>query len=142
MEEFIGGGRSPQTNKQCRVVFYHNLSPDSADQTASAELMKRRDKNTADVYGVQLIAVYVDHAYLTQTERPAFEKMLADARNGQFDFIITKSIERFAPTAEDTVQAIEELLSQPKPVRVIFESERLDSNIIHSIVPILRGCCT
>ena len=55
---------------------------------------------------------------------------------------ITKSIERFAPTSEDTIQAIEMLLSLPNPVTVVFERDMLDSNVIHSVVPILRGCCT
>ncbi len=142
MEEFIGGGWSLQTNKHCRVAFYHNLCPALMDQTVTAELMKHRDMHTADNYGVQLSEVYVDHAYNADTERTAFEKMLADARDGRFEWIITKSIERFAPTAEDTIQAIEELLSLPNPVMVYFESDMLDSNVIHSVVPILRGCCT
>ena len=112
------------------------------DQTVSIELMKHRDKHIAENYGVQLSEVYVDHAYNVETARPAFEKMLKDAKNGSFDMIITKSISQFAPTSEDTIQAIEELLSLPNPVTVFFESDMLDSNIIHSVVPILRGCCT
>ena len=112
------------------------------DQTVSIELMKHRDKHIAENYGVQLSEVYVDHAYNVETERPAFEKMLKDAKNGSFDMIITKSISQFAPTSEDTIQAIEELLSLPNPVTVFFESDMLDSNVIHSVVPILRGCCT
>lgn len=103
--------------------------------------MRHRDKHSADKYGVQLIEVYVDHAYSAETERPAFGQMLEDARNGRFDCIITKSIERFAPTSEETITAIEELLSLTNPVTVIFESDMLDSNVIHSVVPILRGCC-
>ena len=142
MVELLMGGFSSHTAQQCRAAFYHNLSPDPVEQTVTAELMKHRDKHTADIYGVQLSDVYVDHAYSTETERPAFEQMLGDARNGRFDCIITKSIERFAPTSEDTIQAIEMLLSLPNPVTVIFESDMLDSNVIHSVVPILRGCCT
>ena len=113
----------------------------SVEQTVTAELMKHTDKHSADNYGVQLIEVYVDHAYSAETERPAFEQMLEDAKNGRFDCIITKSIERFAPTSEETIQVIEELLSLPNPVTVIFESDMLDSNVIHSVIPILRGCC-
>ena len=64
-----------------------------------------------------------------------------ELRNGRFDCIITKSIERFAPTSEETIQVIEELLSLQNPVTVIFESDMLDSNVIHSVIPILRGCC-
>ena len=142
MFELLRGGFPSHTAQQCRAAFYHNLSPDSVDQSITAELMRHRDKHSADNYSVQLIEVYVDHAYNAEKERPAFEKMLEDARNGQFEFIITKSIERFAPTSEDTIQAIEMLLSLPNPVTVVFERDMLDSNVIHSVVPILRGCCT
>ena len=141
MFELLRGGFPSHTAQQCRAAFYHNLSPDPVDQSITTELMKHRDKFSADNYSVQLIEVYVDHAYSAETERPAFEQMLEDARNGRFDCIITKSIERFAPTSEETIQVIEELLSLPNPVTVIFESDMLDSNVIHSVIPILRGCC-
>ncbi|HQM01430.1 MAG TPA: recombinase family protein [Ruminococcus flavefaciens] len=141
MVELLRGGFSSHTAQQCRAAFYHNLSPDPVEQTVTAELMKHRDKHTADIYGVQLSDVYVDHAYNAEKKRPAFEKMLEDAKNGRFDCIITKSIERFAPISEETIQVIEELLSLPNQVTVIFESDMLDSNVIHSVIPILRGCC-
>lgn len=139
MVELFRDGFSSHTAQQCRIAFYHNLSPDTMNQTITAELIKHRDKHIAEKYGVQLNAVYVDYA---DTKRPAFEKMLSDAKTGSFDIIITKSIAQFAPTSEDTIQAIEELLSLPNPVTVFFESDMLDSNVIHSVVPILRGCCT
>ena len=141
MFELLRGGFPSHTAQQCRAAFYHNLSPDPVDQSITAELMKHRDKFSADKYGVQMCEVYVDHAYSVEAERPAFEQMLEDARNGRFDCIITKSIEQFAPTSEETIQVIEELLSLQNPVTVIFESDMLDSNVIHSVIPILRGCC-
>lgn len=141
MFELLRGGFPSHTAQQCRAAFYHNLCPDLVDQSITEELMRHRDKHSADNYGVQLIEVYVDHAYSAETERPAFEQMLEEARNGRFDCIITKSIERFAPTSKETIQVIEELLSLPNPVTVIFESDMLDSNVIHSVIPILRGCC-
>lgn len=141
MFELLRGGFPSHTAQQCRAAFYHNLCPDLVDQSITEELMRHRDKHSADNYGVQLIELYVDHAYSAETERPAFEQMLEEARNGRFDCIITKSIERFAPTSEETIQVIEELLSLPNPVTVIFESDMLDSNVIHSVIPILRGCC-
>jgi len=140
--ELLRGVFLSQTRQRRRAAFYHNLSLQTMDQTVSIELMKHRDKHIAENYGVQLSEVYVDHAYNVETARPALEKMLKDAKNGSFDMIITKSISQFAPTSEDTIQAIEELLSLPNPVTVFFESDMLDSNIIHSVVPILRGCCT
>ena len=141
MFELLRGGFPSHTAQQCRAAFYHNLCPDPVDQSITAELMRHRDKHSADNYGVRLFEVYVDHTYSVEAERPAFEQMLEDARNGRFDCIITKSIERFAPTSEETITAIEELLSLPNPVTVIFESDMLDSNVIHSVIPILRGCC-
>ena len=140
--ELLRGGFSSHTAQKYRVAFYHNLSPDTLNQTISTEILKHRDKHSADNYGVQLSGVYVDHAYHMQTERPAFEKLIADARSGEFDWIITKSIAQFAPSSEETIRVIEELLELPHPVTVIFESDMLDSNVIHSVVPILRGCCT
>ena len=92
MFELLRGGFPSHTAQQCRAAFYHNLSPDPVDQSITAELMKHRDKFSADNYSVQLIEVYVDHAYSAETERPAFEQMLEDARNGRFDCIITKCI--------------------------------------------------
>lgn len=142
MVELLRGGFPSHTAQRRRVAFYHNFSPIPINQNVSIEPMKHRDKHTADNYGVQLSEVYVDHAYGAETERPAFQKMLEDAKNGCFELIITKSIARFAPTSEDTIQVIEELLSLANPVTVFFESDMLDSNIIHSVVPILRGCCT
>ena len=142
MVELLRGGFPSHTAQRRRAAFYHNLSLQTVNQTVSIELMKHRDKLTADNYGVQLSEVYVDHAYGAETERPAFEKMLEDARNGGFELIITKSISQFAPTSEDTIHAIEELLSLPNPVTVFFESDMLDSKVIHSVVPLLRGCCT
>ena len=39
------------------VAFYHNLSPDTLNQTISTEILKHRDKHSADNYGVQLSEV-------------------------------------------------------------------------------------
>lgn len=140
MFEFIRECNSLHTSQQCRAVFYHNLEPDPMHQTILTEMMKHRDRHIAENYSVQLNAVYIDQAYNTWTKRDAFENMLADAKSDNFDIIITKSIEQFAPTSEDTIRIIEELLSLPNPVTVFFESDMLDSNVIHSIVPILRRC--
>lgn len=69
MFELLRGGFSSHTAQKYRVAFYHNLSPDTLNQTISTEILKHRDKHSADNYGVQLSEVYVDHAYHMQTER-------------------------------------------------------------------------
>lgn len=77
-------------------------------------------------------------AYQSQT----MDKMLLDARAGKFDLLLTDTIDRFAASANEVIQYIEELLSLETPVRVYFLNDMLDSDTIHSILPILRGCCT
>lgn len=72
-------------------------------------------------------------------KRPSFEMMMEDARAGKFDLLITESIERFAPTAEETMQCTEELRDLPTPVIVRFLKDRIDSETVHSIIPIIRG---
>lgn len=72
-------------------------------------------------------------------KRPLFEMMMEDARAGKFDLLITESIERFAPTAEETMQCTEELRDLPTPVTVRFLKDRIDSETVHSIIPIIRG---
>ncbi len=72
-------------------------------------------------------------------KRPSFEMMMEDARAGKFDLLITESIERFAPTAEETMRCTEELRDLPKPVMVRFLKDRIDSETVHSIIPIIRG---
>lgn len=72
-------------------------------------------------------------------KRPSFEMMMEDARAGKFDLLITESIERFAPTAEETMQCTEELRDLPQPVMVRFLKDRIDSETVHSIIPIIRG---
>ena len=67
------------------MLNHSDIDYSTMNQTITAELIKHRDKHIAEKYGVQLNAVYVDHA---DTERPAFEKMLADAKTGSFDIII------------------------------------------------------
>lgn len=72
-------------------------------------------------------------------KRPSFEMMMEDARAGKFDLLITESIERFTPTAEETMQCTEELRGLPTPVMVRFMRDRIDSKTVHSIIPIIRG---
>lgn len=74
------------------------------------------------------------------SSRPSMDKMLSDARADKFDLLLTDTIDRFADSADEVIQYIEELLSLEMPVRVYFLNDMLDSDTIHSILPILRRC--
>ena len=70
--------------------------------------------------------VYADAGFTgTKSNRPEFQRMLADCRAGRIDIILTKSISRFARntlTLLDTVRELKEL-----GVDVFFEKENLHS---------------
>lgn len=126
-----------------RIAYYHNLSVESPDSVVSDELLKYRNKQATKQNGCWKYAdTYIDHAYgcTGQSERPAFGQMIADARSGKFDLLIVRSLDGFTPTVEDTLNTVEELLALPSPVTIRFVQEMLDSEIIHAVIPILRGC--
>ena len=137
----IRENKIPYVCRQCRVAFYHNLSPDPMNQTITYALLKKQDKCTAErVYGAHLSAVYIDHAYTGEVlpERPGFTKLLEDARAGKFDMIVTSTLKQFTASSDETLQVTEELLALPDPVVVRFEKDLLDSEFIHEILPLLR----
>lgn len=70
--------------------------------------------------------VYADKAVSgTTTNRPEFQRMLEDARNGQIDIILTKSISRFARNTVDLLETVRELKALGIEVR--FEKEKINS---------------
>ena len=57
--------------------------------------------------------------------RDEFQKMMQDCRRGQHDYIITKSVTRFARNTVDSIQAIREL--KALGIGIYFEKERVDT---------------
>jgi len=57
--------------------------------------------------------------------REEFNRMIADAINGEFDLIITKSVSRFARNTVDTLSAVRKL--KDAGVEVFFEKEQIFS---------------
>lgn len=57
--------------------------------------------------GWDYAGVYSDKAYTgTKAERPDFERLLNDCKNGKIDMIITKSISRFARNTLDLLEIV------------------------------------
>ena len=70
--------------------------------------------------------VYADEAYTgTKDERPEFQRLLTDCRNGKLDIVLTKSISRFARNTVTTLETIREL--KLLGVDVWFEREKIHS---------------
>ncbi|MBQ6481299.1 MAG: recombinase family protein [Anaerolineaceae bacterium] len=74
-------------------------------------------------------SVYVDEGIsgTSLKHRDAFNEMLADAKRGKIDLIITKSVSRFARNVKDFLTAVHELAEHVPPIGVFFESENIFS---------------
>ena len=59
------------------------------------------------------------------TNRSGFNRMLDDTRKGKFDYIVTKSISRFARNTVDTINTIREL--KGLNIGVYFEKENINT---------------
>ncbi|NLD97329.1 MAG: recombinase family protein, partial [Synergistaceae bacterium] len=72
------------------------------------------------------IGVYADEALTgTKGDRPEFQRLIADCRARKIDFIITKSISRFARNTVDLLETVRELKSLG--VGVFFEEQNINS---------------
>lgn len=70
--------------------------------------------------------VYADYGISgTKENRPEFQRMLKDAREGKVDIILTKSITRFARNTVTLLQTVREL--KDLGVEVIFEKDCMSS---------------
>lgn len=113
-----------------RVCAYCRVSTEEESQATSYDLqvsyytdyIKRNSS-------WKFAGVYADEGISgTSTKnREQFLQMIQDCRDGKIDYIITKSISRFARNTLDCLQYIRELKNLPKPVGVFFEKENLDT---------------
>ena len=72
------------------------------------------------------VKVYYDEGISgTKQDRPAFQQMLQDAKDGKIDLIITKSISRFARNTVTLLEAVRKL--KKYDVDVYFEEQRIHS---------------
>lgn len=118
----------PIYNIPLRVTYYARVSSDTDEQINSLDnqiayyedLIK---KNTAWTY----VPGYVDEGLsgISTKKRKHFNEMIADAKDGAFDLIITKEISRFARNTLDSLQYTRELLGWG--VGVFFQNDNINT---------------
>lgn len=116
----------PFPTKQ-RVAIYCRVSSASGAQlhslAAQASYLTKYVMSRGDWY---LTDIYLDvESGSSTTGREELKRMMEDAKRGNFDLIITKSISRFGRNTEDIVTAIHTLASHG--VYVFFEGDNLNS---------------
>lgn len=123
----LGKGRSI-FDLPLRVTFYARVSTDKDEQLNSLE-------NQVHYYTELIqskscwtyIPGYVDEGIsgTSTRKRESFLRMIQDAKEGRFDFIITKEISRFSRSTLDSIQYTQELLEHN--VGVFFQNDNINT---------------
>ncbi len=111
-----------------RVTFYARVSTESDEQLNSLdnqisffENFIKSNKNWTYVKG------YIDEGISGSTvkKRKKFLQMIADAKSGCFDLIVTKEVSRFSRNLSDSIKYTQELLAND--VGVYFQSNGINT---------------
>ena len=117
----------PQSARARKVAAYARISMenDRTPKSLSAQI-SRYSELIQSTPGWEYAGVYADSGISgTTTNRPQFRAMLAAARSGQIDLILTKSISRFARNTVDLLETIRAL--KTFGVKVRFEKENIST---------------
>ena len=111
-----------------RVTFYARVSTDREEQLNSLEnqiqyytdLIRSKSSWT-------YVPGYIDEGIsgTSTRKRDSFLRMIADAKAGRFDFIITKEISRFSRSTLDSIWYTQELLEHD--VGVLFQNDNINT---------------
>ncbi len=132
----------PQPIQKLRVAAYCRVSTDSDDQRDSLEAQKRHFDAQIRLHSDwENAGIYYDFGISgTKAEaRDGLQSLLQACRNGRVDYVLTKSVSRFARNTVDCLSVVRELLSYHIPI--YFEKENLDTGSMESelILSVLSG---
>ena len=116
----------PATNT--RVAAYCRVSTNLEIQQSSLELQMQSFENYINAKPNWTLAkIYADKGLsgTTVKQREAFNQMIQDAENGNIDYILAKSISRFARNTVDALNYCRKL--KAKGVGIYFEEQNLDT---------------
>jgi len=97
-----------------RAGLYARVSTDEqAEEGHSIEAQLRVMRDFARRKGWQVVEEYVDAGYSGKTDRrPAFQRLIADARAGHVDVIVVHKLDRFSRSLFDILKYFRELEAQ------------------------------
>ena len=111
-----------------RVTFYARVSTDKDEQINSLD-------NQVQYYTELILSKpnwtfvpgYIDEGIsgTSAKNRDSFKRMIADAKTGCFDFVITKEISRFSRSTLDSIKYTQELLEYD--VGVLFQNDSINT---------------
>ena len=124
--------KSAMAGATTRVAVYIRVSTDREEQASSFELQKNYFIEYVNNYpGWVLVGIYADEGISgTQIDhRKGLQSLLEDCKAGKIDYIITKSISRFARNIVDCLNMIENLSNLNPPVGVLFDADHIDRKL-------------
>lgn len=129
----IHKGTAFQAEKIRRVAAYCRVSTEKAEQLESLENQMESFRYQLSLHdNWELVGIYADEGRsgTSVKGRPQFMRMLADCKAGLIDYIMIKSISRFARNTLDCISLVREL--QKYGVQIYFEKENIDTSDITS----------
>lgn len=112
-----------------RVVAYCRVSKNTEDQILSLNTQIKYFQNLdGKDNSIELVKIYYDQGKsgLRKQGRSNYQKMINDGLEGKFDYIITKSVSRFARNTLDVLMDIRKL--REHNVYVYFDKEKIDTS--------------
>lgn len=107
-------------NNNC--VIYPRFSSHGQNEQ-SIEAQVRICKEFAESKGLNVINIYPEKARTgTNDNRPAFQRMISDAKSGAFQYIIVYMMDRFARNRRDSIM-YKEMLKEKYGIRVLSALE-------------------
>lgn len=89
-----------------KVAIYCRVSTDQQ----STDMQKRELTEYCKAKGWTITTVYEDQRTGTNTNRPAFQRLMADARQKQFDAALVYKVDRMARSLKDLIVTLQELI--------------------------------
>lgn len=120
--------KEKEKNAAIRVAAYCRVSTDMEIQQTSLDTqIAAFNKVISERPGWTLAGIYADKGIsgTSVKHREEFKRMIEDAKAGKIQYIIAKSISRFARNTVDTLAYVRELKNYG--VSVFFEKEKLDT---------------
>jgi len=124
--ERILSAQETNIHKKRRVAAYARVSTDSEEQLSSYEAqVDYYTKLIQSHSDWEFVAVYTDEGIsaVNTKKREGFKQMLSDGLEGKFDFLVTKSVSRFARNTVDSLTTVRKL--KEKGVEIWFEKENI-----------------
>ena len=113
---------------QKRVAAYCRVSTDSEEQLTSYQnQMRGYTEMIAANKEWELAGLYADEGIsgTRADKRPEFQRMIRDCQNGKIDYIITKSVSRFARNTVECLEYVRSLTAQG--IGIFFEEQNIDT---------------